>query len=80
LGTLDKDGFLYVVLPDGITKDATPCVDNLEYYEFAVGANKHYIELVKPSGNPTNAPSGEERTLHANHRTRGTNENKHWRR
>ena len=64
LGTLDKDGFLYVVLPDGITKDATPCVDNLEYYEFAVGANKHYIELVKPSGNPTNAPSGEDRLVY----------------
>ena len=64
LGTLDKNGFLYVVLPDGITKDATPCVDNLEYYEFAVGANKHYIELVKPSGNPTNAPSGEDRLVY----------------
>ena len=53
-----------MVLPDGITKDATPCVDNLEYYEFAVGANKHYIELVKPSGNPTNAPSGEDRLVY----------------
>jgi hypothetical protein len=62
LGPLGSDGRLYTVLPDGKTFDVTPTVLGKTYYTYAAPIpNKHGLELVTPSGNPTNPPSWPDR-------------------
>lgn len=46
MGKLGSDGRRYIILPDGETKDATPRVDDKEFYNFGSGASKHKLKII----------------------------------